>query len=141
MIRNRILLVFATLVLTAMLLFVGCAPREAPPEITNLGKSTAIDQIKAYPEVLDAAITQDGYDLSLAIIVPKDTSEARAKELGENFVRLVKTLGLLDSDKRGPAPEKEIGEGIFNYLIAVASPDQTIIVQGTKVSFAIHTTW
>jgi len=116
-------------------------PEEEAPKITELGKTTAIDQIKAYPEALDAAITQDEHDLSLAIIVPKGTSEARAKELGDAFVRLVKTFGLLDSDKSEPAPGKEIGEGIFNYLITVAYPDQTIIIQGAKVSFATHITW
>ncbi len=117
------------------------SPEAEAPRVTELGKSTAIDQIKAYPEVLDAAITQDSLDLSLAIIVLSDTSEARAEELGDAFVRLVKTFGLLDSDKSEPAPGEEIGEGIFNYLITVAYPDQTIIVQGAKVSFATHITW
>ena len=123
-----------------MPLFAACAPEEAP-KITELGKTTAINEIKAYPKVIDTAIAQDGYELSLAIIVPKGTSEARAKELGDAFVRLVKTFGLLDSGKREPAPSKEIGEGIFNYLITVVYPDQTIIVQGAKVSFATHITW
>ena len=138
--RNKISLILLALVLATIPLFAACATEEAP-KITELGKTTAINEIKAYPEVVDAAIAQDGYDLSLAIIVPKGTSEVRAKELGDAFVRLVKTFGLLDSGKSEPAPGKEIGKGIFNYLITVAHLDQTIIVQGAKVSFATHITW
>ena len=138
--RNKISLILLALILATIPLFTACAT-EAAPKITELGKTTAINEIKTYPEVLDAAIAQDRYDLSLAIIVPKGTSEVRAKELGDAFVRLVKTFGLLDSGKSEPAPGKEIGKGIFNYLITVAYPDQTIIVQGAKVSFATHITW
>lgn len=138
--RNKMSLVFLAFILALLPLFAACAP-EAAPTITEVGKNTAIDQIKAYPEVLDADLVQDGYTLSLAIIVPAATSQARAKELGEAFVRLVKTFGLMDSGKSEPAPGKEIGEGIFDYLITVASPGQTIIVQGAKVREATHITW
>lgn len=139
--RNKMSLVFLAFILALLPLFAACAPEEAAPTLTEVGKNTAIDQIKAYSEVLDADFVQDGYTLSLAIIVPAVTSQARAKELGEAFVRLVKTLGLMDSGKSEPAPGKEIGEGIFDYLITVASPDQTIIVQGAKVRNATHITW
>lgn len=138
--RNKISLILLALILAAMPLFAACAPEEAP-KLTELGKSIAINEIKVRPEVLDAAIVQKRDDLSLAIIVPKGTSETRAKELGEAFVRLVKTFGLLDSGKSEPAPGKEIGNGIFDYLITVASQDQTIIIQGAKVSGATHISW
>jgi len=140
--RNKISLVFLAFILVLIPLFTGCAGAKAPT-VTDLEKSWAIDQIKAYSEVLDAAIAQDGYTLSLAITVPAATSEARAKELGEFFVRSTKNFALLESDEKQkePVPGKEIGEGIFDYLITVASPDGTIIVQGAKAKNAIHITW
>ena len=54
------------------------------------------------------------------------TSPERAKNLGDNFVRMVKTFGPDDS------PGEDIGTGLFDYLLAVAYPDETIIVQGAK---------
>lgn len=140
--RNKMSLVFLAFILALLPLFTSCAGVKAPT-VTDLEKSWAIDQIKAYPDVLDAAIAQDGYTLSLAIIVPATTSEARAKELGEFFVRSTKSFALLESNEKEkePAPGKEIGEGIFDYLITVASPDQTIIVQGAKARNATHITW
>ena len=46
----------------------------------------------AYAEVMDAAITQDGADVSLVLVVRSSTSANRAKTLGENFVRMVKNM-------------------------------------------------
>jgi hypothetical protein len=140
--RNKISLAFLAFILVLIPLFTGCAGAKAPT-VTDLEKSWAIDQIKAYSEVLDAAIAQDGYTLSLAIVVPAATSQERAKELGEAFMRLTKNFALLESDEKQkePVPGQEIGEGIFDYLITVASPDQTIIVQGAKVRNATHITW
>ena len=67
--------------------------------------------IKAYPEVRDAAVSQKGDQLSLVLIVGFATNTQRAKTLGENFVRLTKSLG---PDR---SPGKEIGKGIFDYVI------------------------
>lgn len=108
---------------------------EGVPEITEFDKTTAINQIKAYPEVLDAAVEQDDKELSLVLIVEHGTSEELARQLGDNFVRLVKTFG------PEPAPGKVIGEGMFNYLIGVYYPNEELIAMGSKVSFATYITW
>lgn len=108
---------------------------EGASEITEFDKTTAINQIKAYPEILDAAIEQDGKDLSLVLIVEYGTSEEYAKQLGDNFVRMVKTFG------PEPAPGKLIGEGMFNYLVGVYYPNGELVAMGAKVSFATHITW
>lgn len=108
---------------------------EGPPDITEFDKTIAINQIKAYPEILDAAIGQDGNELSLVLIVEYGTSEELAKQLGDNFVRMVKTFG------PEPAPGKIIGEGMFNYLVGVYYPNEELVAMGAKVSFATHITW
>jgi hypothetical protein len=74
-------------------------------------KQIAIRLIHSYAEVQDAAIVQDEDSLNLAIIVGFGTTEDTAKTIGEDFVRLVKY------NCNDTAPEKEIGPGIYNYLI------------------------
>lgn len=106
-----------------------------PPELTQQQKTLAIQAIKDHPSVRDAAVGQKGKQLSLAIIVDYATSKERAKELGDAFVRLVKTFG------PEPDPGKMIGKGTFDYLITVATPDQRVIVQGAKVSFSEYISW
>ncbi len=121
---------------------------EAPPKITEIGKGLAIDEMKGqrYPEVIDADVTQDGYDVSLALIIAAGTSIARAKELGESFLCVLIDHELEEGSLEGKRgyPDwqtKEIGEGIFNYLIILTSPDQTVIARGAKASNATYVTW
>ena len=122
-------------VLAITLLVVSCAPTAPPPEISDDAKNMAISVIKDYPLVRDAAIIQDGRKLSLVIIVSYATSEEHAKELGDNFVRLVKTFS------EDEPPKKEIGEGIYDYLIGVYYPNEEEVALGAKVSFSPHITW
>ena len=76
------------------------------------------------------ALTQKGCKLSLVLIVNPSITKARAKEMGDNFVRMVKSFGA------GPSPTKIIGRGIYDYMIGVYSPydKSNPIVLGAKVS-------
>ena len=85
--------------------------------------------------VMDAAISQDGRNLSLVLVVNAAASEEYAKEVGDNFVRLVKTFGPEE------APSGEVGAGIYDYLIGVYTPSEKRIALGAKVSFATRITW
>ena len=122
-------------ILMVILLAISCGPSAPPPQITEEQINLAVQGIKEYPDVQDAAVYQEGKKLSLVVIVDYGTSEERAKELGDNFVRMVKTFG------PEPAPSKEIGEGMFDYKIGVAYPNEEIVAIGAKVSFADHITW
>ena len=73
--------------------------------------------------------------LFLSLLFCWSTSEKYGKELGDNFVRLVKTFSPDDP------PGKEIGEGIYNYIIGVYYPDESELALGAKVSYADHITW
>ena len=95
----------------------------------------AIATIEGYPAVRDAAITQEGRQLSLALIVRRTTSEASGKQLGDNFVRIVKSVGP-DS-----APGKEIGRGQYDYLIGVFYPNEKRLAMGAKVRTSPRITW
>ncbi len=123
------------LILVMLLVPVSCATPAPAPELTEQQKALAIQVIKDQPDVQDAAVAPNGNRLSLAIIVDYATSKERAKELGDAFVRLVKTFG------PEPDPGKMIGGGTFEYLITVATPDGKVIVQGAKVSFSEYISW
>ena len=114
--------VLVLIVVIGVLLLSACstsAVTEKPaPALTSEQKNVAIQVIKEYPEVRDAAISQEGKELSLVVVVDYSTSTTKAKNLGDNFVRLVKTYGPEKS------PGKEIGEGMFDYLIGVYYPNE-----------------
>lgn len=105
------------------------------PQLTDEQKELAISSIEGYSEVQDAAINQDGKQLSLAIVVGYATNKETAKDLGDSFVRLVKSFGPEDN------PEKEIGPGLYDYLIGVYYPDKSQIALGAKCSSCRKITW
>lgn len=123
-------------VFAIMLLLVSCGPTPPPPEITGKQMKVAIAEIMAgNEEVRGVGYSQEGKELSLDVSVDYTTSEERAKEIGDSFVRLVKTYG------PDTAPSKEIGKGILDYLVTVKYPSGEPVVIGAKVSSADHVTW
>ena len=102
---------------------------------TGFSNAEIVDQIKIYPEVRDAAITREGNQVSLVLVVGSATSITRAKELGENFVRMYKTFS--DDD----APGSSIGTGKYDYVIGVYTPSEKPIVKGAKSRVASRISW
>jgi len=98
-------------------------------------KSLAIAGIEASPLVLEAAISQKGEHLSLVVIVAYGTNFATAKELGANFVRMVKTFG------PDQAPGANVGTGLYDYQVGVYYPDKAFIVQGWKLGNSSKIRW
>lgn len=127
----------SSLYLIFVIFMISCAgPERAPaPIITEAEKQMAINVIEEHRGARDAAISQNNYELSLAIIVDYGVSKAEAKDLGENFVRSVKTFS------KDEAPGQEIGSGVYDYLIGVYYPNKKQIVMGAKSSIARKITW
>ena len=98
-------------------------------------KSLAIAGIMGYSAVRDAAIIQKGEHLSLVVIVAYGTNFATAKELGANFVRMVKTFG------PDQAPGANVGTGLYDYQVGVYYPDKAFIVQGWKLGNSSKIRW
>ena len=96
---------------------------------------TAINSIKGYPGVMDAAITKSGNQVSLVLVVDYSINNTVAKQLGENFVRLYKSMSNDDP------PGKSVGKGRYDYLIGVYYQNEKQIALGGKVSFAEHISW
>ena len=114
---------------------VPSAAHESVPQVTGEIADIIVAEMKSRSNVRDAAVGQDGKTISLALVVSFAATDEFAKKEGDNFVRLVKSLSP-DSP-----PGKEVGTGIYDYLITVAHPDGPVIERGAKVSFSPKITW
>ncbi len=105
------------------------------PEIKEEEKLKVINTMKEEDNVIDAVLSQKGSKIELVLTVEDKTSKKRAKELGESYVRLVKTFSM-DIN-----PNKKIGKGIYNYYVRVNNPNKEIIIAGIKENLAELITW
>ena len=105
------------------------------PMISGDVQALVISQIEGDPVVRDAAITQRGDDVSLVLVVGYATSEAKAKSLGDSFVRLTKSL-IPDTP-----PGRMIGRGIYNYLVGIYYLNEERLAMGGKVAFSDRMSW
>ncbi|MGB0452480.1 MAG: hypothetical protein ACPGJV_02110 [Bacteriovoracaceae bacterium] len=97
----------------------------------------AIVTIKDYPEVKDATINQDKEQISLVVIVRRSVGKEKAKEMGDNFLRLL----MANSMGTENSPKKEIGPTKYSYLIGVYYPDDSEVALGAKAPAARRITW
>ena len=155
---SRLRLISASLLITALILSLACAnalppptptppptigsPEPTPTRVPRLNetltvrqKQQAIGTMMRKRLVNEASISQDGQRLSLGLVVRVETTRDNAQELGDNFLRLVKTFG------PEALPGREIGSGIFDYEITVAYADGTRIAQGAKDANGIRIAW
>ena len=102
------------------------------PGVSN---ATIIATMKQNPGVLDAAISQQGERVSLVLIVDPLTNESGARQLGDNFVRMFKSL----SDDEPPG--RSIGRGKYDYLIGVYYPNEKKVAQGAKSRASDRISW
>ena len=77
----------------------------------------------------DASITQEGKTVRLSLVIIAGTSKNKAIELGDSFIRAVKSYNASE-----PSPEKEIGRGIYNYQVFVFSQTEQLLAFGSKFS-------
>ena len=111
------------------------APRVEPKNVSEV-KDLLVAGIKASPAVLDAAVTQEGRQVSLVLIVAGIVGEGEARLLGDDFVRMAKSI-LSDGKvgKDGP------GRGEYNYLIGVYYVNEEQVALGAKSASAEQIRW
>jgi hypothetical protein len=104
-------------------------------DITEVQQSQSLREITDYAEVEDATLTQSGVVVRLDLVVGSTVTEERAKELGDQFVRVVK--------RRGPdhRPVNQLGTGTLDYGITVSHPGNVQIAKGAKLRIATQITW
>ena len=107
--------------------------RPAPTPVTARG--IIFGTIQDYPLVRDAAMTQDGNQVSLVLIVDYAIDPDYARQLGDNFVRLAKSF--LKDDP----PGKAIGRGKYDYLIRVYYPNEKRLALGAKSRVSDRISW
>jgi len=105
------------------------------PTIDAELKQAAIAGISQYREVVDASVGQRGSKVVLVIIVRYGTTNQRARSLCDNFVRMVKTISQDEN------PTREIGRGLYDYLVSAHTPDGKEIADGAKASSARSLFW
>ena len=128
--------IIALILAFAGMLFVGCTSKPEP--ISQEAIDLAVGEIEQQAGVVEAAIGQKDNDISLAIIVDYNVEKEQAKELGDNFVRLLITFS---KDYTNNSPGKEIGVTKHHYLITVAYSNEEIVVQGAKASVGTYIRW
>ena len=103
-------------------------------DITDVQKSQSLREITDYSDVVDATLLQSGVSVTLDLVVISTVSEERARELGDQFVRVVK--------RRGPdhRPVNQLGTGTLDYTITVSYPDEEIS-KGSKRKIDTQITW
>ena len=107
-----------------------------PPAASSASvNSMVVSSIEAYREVVEAAISQRGDRVSLVLIVRSATNEQRAQELGDNFVRMFKSLS------PDTPPGRVIGEGMYDYVVGVYYPNEKKVASGAKAKNARRITW
>ena len=97
--------------------------------------SMVVSSIEANREVVEAAISQRGDQVSLILIVRSATNKQRARELGDNFVRMFKSFS------PDTAPGSVIGEGIYDYVVGIYYPNEKQLASGAKAKNARRITW
>jgi len=106
------------------------------PVLARETEAMVIDLIKESElVVLDAAVTQKGDQFSLVVIVINGTTKEAAKNIGDNFLRMVKSLGPDEN------PGRQIGPGIFDYFVGVYHRDESELVLGFKSKRAENIDW
>ena len=101
----------------------------------GLSNSEIVATMKQNPGVLDAAISERGNQISLVLIVHPITNEVGARQLGDSFVRMFKSLSDDDS------PGSSIGKGKYDYLIGVYYPNEKRVAQGAKSRTSSRISW
>lgn len=133
----RILLVCFCVILM-LILTGGCAPQEKAdkPKIPEIAISEAIDILKDYTAVRDAAIDfPDDRSIHLVVLVRIGTTANTAREMGDNFARLLSSQAAIYSkDFEGPTADR-LGSLYDHYQmsVTVGTGPENIIAHGAAV--------
>ena len=116
-----------------------------PPTVTNQNFEESIQAISAlyqipnsgFPENMEASGSQNGKDVTLNIIVPKNTKERVAQALGDRFILHVKRKSPDDN----PSQRGSLKKGKLSYTVTITDTDGTVISKGTKNANEENITW
>jgi hypothetical protein len=125
------------LIFVALAFLLGCE-EEKPltrlePSCLKLSENTMMEELL----VSSASASIEENTVNLVLMVNAAINKTRAKQLGDNFLRLTKSLC-----NDGPAASKEIGATNYTYMVGVfESLTGKEIEMGAKVPRARRITW
>jgi len=103
----------------------GAMPTD--PLLTPDETSFALTGVTNSHSVLDASIDQRGRTVALSLTVTAETPPGAARALGDDFVRLVKTIAATE-----PTPGDDLGPGDFDYVVHISTPTNARLARGGK---------
>ena len=129
---------FTLSILLNLFIISTLACSSAPPTVTDqhfeesIMAVTALYQIpnSGFPEKIEASGSQNGKDVTLNIIVPKDTKKSIAQSLGDRFVLNVKKK----SPDSNPSARGNLKKGKLDYTITITDTDGKVISKGIKAA-------
>jgi hypothetical protein len=116
-----------------LILFLLCAApalaqQTETPVVSFEQQVNIVVEAKENRNVLDVKFNQDKDNINLDAIVGKGTDAKHAKDIALNLVMLAKSKSLDDPPKKKDIP----GKGLYNYHVAITSPDGVTLVTATK---------
>ena len=106
------------------------------PLLTPNETSLALTGVTNSHDVLDASIDQRGRTVALSLTVTAETPPGAARALGDDFVRLVKTIAATE-----PTPGDDLGPGDFDYVVRISTPTNALLARGGKSTSARAMNW
>ncbi|MDP6581437.1 MAG: hypothetical protein QF681_12350 [Vicinamibacterales bacterium] len=106
------------------------------PLLSQVAREQAVAQIQGHANVLAADIEQRGRTVALALVVPATTPVATARQLGDDFVRMVTTLA---PSALGPDADSRAAD--YDYLIGVRTSNEVEIAVGGRPAASSRIAW
>ena len=116
---------------------------EELPEISQKAKNITVEEIEKHELIKDAYIKIEEDQIVLALQVNYSINEETAKELGENFARLLASMSASFNDKFKYPTKDNLGS-IYDYYdlqIVVGTGTENIIIHGAKAKIAKNINW
>jgi len=140
--KRKILLVGLFLVLIITVAGCGGGEEKILPKISQDAIDMAIGVITDSEYVPDAAVLVKDKTISMSVVISPLVSH-RAKDIGDNFVRLLGTFTAANDSNLDP-PSNDSHGSIYDYydlLINVGTGSNNIFVSGGKARGAMNIRW
>ncbi len=106
------------------------------PLLGQVAREQALARIQGHASVLAANIEQRGRTVALALVVPATTPVATARQLGDDFIRIITTLA-----PSAPGPGEGIRAGDYDFIIGVHAPNDVEIAVGGRPTATPRIAW
>lgn len=118
--------------------------RQSFQQISSEVFSMSADTVRATgkDDVKDVHGSQDGQDVTLAVVVQRNVSKERARSLGDVFIRQVISNSMaIQKGVEEASLSKSIGPTVLNYRLIIGYGPDEVIADGIKQSYDEDVNW